>query len=497
MKHKFLKFHNKNFLPRLTSRRQRIGLSRVNIAYKSDGAPVEETVDEDAPKSEVEAIKKIGVQVEGFKKMLGDKADKAEFDKLQSQIKELADGLKDMEADKISQAIESINKANESIHKQLVELQEAAAAEKEAGQAGSRSGRLVATKDIEDFVKATFVDGKKTKDSDGKTIEIATTKAAETFSTATFFEGGPATDATAFTGRLVDPTLYQRRRKTNIILDYFDIRTINVPTLVYLIKIEDGDDPDSLSGDAGGAEWIVCGAEKPKRSFRVTTGESKAKKVAIFGTVEDCLLQDVPSLERWIREDFMDEMREEINSGLLSNNPSVNPDAPQGLTHAATQFTPTPGYADAFATNSTTFIDQLIAVFALFRYRREEAGIAFVSSDVWYRIQHLKDNDLRYQNNNLVYTSTLGQIYIAGTLVVPVDQDDIPSTHVLVVGRDLGFKIYAYGPMVFERGLNADDFRHDRTSFRGYQRFLTFIPDQRVNSVVYDTWANIKAGIEA
>ena len=266
---------------------------------------------------------------------------------------------------------------------------------------------------------------------------------------------------------------------------------------MYLIKVEDGDDAGSASGDSGSADWILCGDEKPQRSFRVTTGRVEAKKVAIFGTVEDCLLQDVPSLERWIREDFMDEMREKINDGLLNNNPAVDPNAPLGLKQNATQFTASPGYANAFVASSTTYIDQLIATFATMRYRREEAAIAFVASDVWYRIQHLKDSDGRYQSNNLVYTNAMGQLYIAGVLIVPVDQDDIPSTHVLVIGRELGFKIYAYGALTFERGLNADDFRHDRTSFRGYQRFLTFIPENRENSVLYDTWANIQAGIEA
>lgn len=499
MKRTFLKFHNKNFLPKITSRRMRIGLSRHNVAYKADAPETE--VEEDAPKSEVEAIKKIGKQVENFATALGAKANQEEITKLQGEITALAQNIKDMEAAKISQAIESINKGNEALQRQIVELQEAAAAEKEAEGGKTKKRRLVSTKDVEAFIKATFgtadKKGGQEKTKDDASIEIATNKAAENFSTATFFEGGADTIDSAFTGRLVDPTLYQRRRKTNIILDYFNIQTINVPELVFLIKVEDGDDADSLSGDSGGAEWIVCGAEKPKRSFRVTTGTSKAKKVAIFGTVEDCLLQDVPSLERWIREDFMDEMREEINSGLLSNNPSVNPDAPQGLTYGATQYTPTPGYNNAFTANTTNYIDQLIAAFATMRYRREEADIAFVSSDIWYRIQHLKDNNLRYQNDNLVYTSTQGQIYIAGVLVVPVDQADIPSTHFLIIGKELGFKIYAYGPMVFERGLNEDDFRHDRTSFRGYQRFLTFLPDHRENSVMYDTFANVKAGIEA
>lgn len=497
MKRKFLRFPDRpvSYLPKIQHRRL-----RLHEAYKSDGgsddspAEFKEIADDS---DEVKAIKTIGRQVHSFKKTLGEKANAEEFKTLNTKIENLAKGIKEMEAAGISQAIKEINEANTKIWKQISEMQEKILEEQEGTGTGAGKKKVfVSTKDVSQFVKETFGDNH-TKTKNEAKIEIATNKAAENFGYATFFEGGPDTDQSAFTGRVIDPTLYQRKRKTNIILDFFDIRTINVPELVFLVKIEDGSDADSLSGDAGGADWILSGAEKPKRSFRVTSEAVKAKKVAIFGTVEDELLQDVPSLERWIREDFMDEMREEINDGLLNNNPAVNPEAPLGLKTNATQFVASPGYADKFVAASTTYIDQLIATFATLRYRREEAGIAFVASDVWYLIQHLKDNELRYQSNNLVYTNTLGQLYIAGVLIIPVDQDDIPSTHVLVVGKDLGFKIFAYGPMVFERGLNDDDFRHDRTSFRGFQRFLTFMPDQRENSVLYDTWANIKAGIEA
>lgn len=505
MKRTFLKFpsYPVSYLPKMISRRMRLGISNANVAYKTD-APADDTPAEFKEAAddtdEVKSIKTIGRQVHAFKKILGEKADATQFTDINKKIDELAKGIKDMETAGISQAIKDINDANEKIWKQIAEMQEKALQEKEEGGKAKKGHKLFTTKQVEDFVKTTFgsTDKKsqeKTKEAAG--IEMEVIKAAETFEYPTFFQGGSDTDITAFTGRFIDPTLYQRRRKTNIIFDYFNIQTIGVPTLVFLVKIEDGSDGDSSSGDAGGAEWILCGDEKPKRSFRVTTGTVSAKKVAIFGTVDDCLLQDVPSLERWLREDFMDEMFEEINDGILNNNPVVNPDAPLGLKTNAIQFTATPGYADHFATNTSNYIDQLIATFALMRYNREEAGVAFVSSDVWYLIQHLKDSEQRYQNNTLVYTNNLGQLYIAGVLIVPVDQDDVPSTHVLVIGRDLGFKIYAYGPMAFERGLNEDDFRHDRTSFRGFQRFLTFMPEQRENSVLYDTWANIKAAIEA
>lgn len=502
MKRTYLKFPTRpvSYLPKIKSRRMQLGLANHNRAYKSEGGTGEATTED--PLTEEKAIEEIGKQVAGFKAILGDKADKAQFESLEKQLQDLQKGIKDMEAAKILETITVINKANESIHAQIAEMQEKALEdkEKEKGANGPKA-KFVTRKQVEDFVKDTFgsaVKGEQTDKSRKETsIELNTNKAAEDFSYATFFEGGPATDQTAFTGRLIDPELYQRRRKTNIILDYFDIRTISVPTLIFLVKIEDGDDADSSSGDSGSAAWIECGAEKPKRSFRVTTGEAKAKKIAIFGTIDDCLLQDVASLERWVREDFADEMREGINSGILSNNPSVDPDAPQGLTYAAVQYEVTPAFNNTFAASTSTFIDQLIAVFAFMRHNREEAATAFVSADVWYRIHALKDTNDRYQNQNLVYTNNLGQIFIAGVLIVPVDHEDVPSTHLLVIGKDLGFKIYAYGSMTFERGFNNDDFRHDRTSYRGFQRFLTYMPTHREKSVVYDTFANVKAAIEA
>lgn len=483
----FSKVHyfQKRLAPKINSKQTRFG----SAAFRSDGEPGEAT-----ELTEAEAIKAIGKQVEQFKTMLGEKADAETFKGLEAQIKELSDGIATMKAEAISDAIKQINASNEKVYKQLLEFQEAQAIEKEnaEGATKTKKANLVDTKDVDAFIKATFEEGVKTN----KAAKI-TLKAAETFGYATFFDGGDATDVSAFTGRFVDPTLYQRKRKRNLILDNFTIRTINVPKLVYLVKVEDGDDGDTSEGDSGGAGWIASGEIKPLRSFRVTTGEVEAKKCAIFGTVEDKLLRDVASLENWIREDFMDEMKEDINDGLLNNDPDTDPDAPLGLLTNAIQYTATPAYADKFTANSTNYIDQMFAVFARMAYNKEEAGIAFVSSDVYYQIMHLKDSEDRYQNNNLVYTNALGQLFIGGVQIVMADQEDIPGTNVLVVARDLGFKIYAYGPMVFERGLNGEDFRYDRTSFRGYQEFMSFIPENRENSVLYDTWANIKAAIEA
>jgi HK97 family phage major capsid protein len=454
---------------------------------KSEGGST--VVEDENP--ELKAIGEIATQIGEFKTQLGDKANEAEFKKVQDELQKLKDGLTTMTSKQVLDSMEKINKQNASILKQIEELQEESAQAKEVTGKKGKVRKLFATEDVKKFISDTFKDGEKTQTP--ASIEM-NMKAAEDFGSPQFFEGGDDTDTTAFTGRFIDPELYKIRHKRNMILDHFMIQTIGVPTLIYLQKEEIGDS-ESISGDPGGAEWILSGTPKPKRSFRVSSARVDAKKVAIFGTVDDELLQDVASLENWIHEDFVEQMREAINDGLLNNNPAVNPEAPLGLKVNAIQYSTTPAFADSFT--DPTYIDALIAIFALMAYNREDAGMAFVSSDVWYRIHALKDTMERYQNNNLIYTNNLGQLFISGVRIEWVDQEDVASTHVIVIGRDLGFKIKAYGAMVFERGLNGEDFREDKTSFRGYQRFLSYIPSNRENSVLYDTWENVFAGIAA
>ena len=443
-------------------------------------------VDDPELTEELKALNAIKKQLTESAKTLGDKADKKDFDDVNKALKELKDGLKDWTGEKIETKMKEVNDGLGKISKQLEEAAEDIAKSKESGK-GKKKGQFITAEQVKAFIDATFKDGRKTKDS--AAIEL---KAAETFGYPEFFEGGSDTDITAFTGRFIDPTLYQRKRKRNLILDNFAIETIGFPTLLFLIKVEIGSGGES-DADAGGADWIVSGAPKPKRSFRVTTGTVDAKKVAIFGTVEDKLLRDVPSLQNWIQEDFSQEMKEEINDGLLNNNPSVDPDAPLGLKQNAIQYSATPAFAAQV--DDPNYIDAIMAVAAYMASLHERPSKVFVSDDVFYAMLILKDNESRYQSNPLVYTNSLGQLYIGGVQVVPSDAEDVPSTHILAISEDLGFKIKAYGPMVFERGLNGEDFREDKTSFRGYQEFLSYIPEHRYNSVLYDTFANILAAI--
>lgn len=459
----------------------------------------------DIKSDELIAIEAVEKQVEGFNKVLGEKADKKSYEEIKGTIEDIKKsltGFADKDGQTVADALKKINDHTDNMVKQISEMQEDLQKRKETP--GKDKIRFFDPEEVQKFLKDTFFNPKEPKSDKTTTMtsfKLNTSlvfkngrkvnKAAEVMGYPDFFQGAD-TDATAFTGRFIDSTLYDIPRKPNLILDYFPIQSIGVPTLVYLEKVEISGESDS-STDTGGADWIASGDEKPMRSFRVQSQKVEAKKIAIFGTVHDELLQDLPSLETWLREDFTDEMREEYNDGVLNNNPSVDPNAPLGLKQNAIQYSVTTAFNGTIL--EANYIDAIIAAAAYMRSLREMPGVAYISSDVWYAIHILKDTDARYLNSNMVYTNGLGELFIAGVKVVPADADDVPSTHLLLVANPSGFNIKNYGPLVFERGLNGEDFRNDRTSFRAYQRVLSYISQHRYNSVLYDTFANIIGAI--
>lgn len=455
---------------------------------------------------ELEAIQKISEQFDAMSKTLGEKANKADMEAarealtaLQASVTALQEALADQEEleqmeEEMEKNMKIVNQHIEKFGKQIEELQQEVAISKDKKSKYFGKREFVSREAVEKFVKDTFNGDEKTHTKASIKINpsMLVSKAAEDFVDPTFYEGAAGTQTDVFTDRFIDPTLYQRKRKRNLILDHFSIQTITVPKLYYMEKKEVSGD-NASSEDVGSADWIASAGQKPKRSFRVTTGEVDAKKVAIFGTVDDKLLRDVASLETWIREDFNDEMREAYNDALLNNNPAVDSTAPLGIKQNAIQYAVTTAFNGSIL--EPTEIDCIVAAAAYMRSLKEQPSMVFISSDLFYKLHILKDTQARYQNSNLVYTNSVGSLFIAGIPVIDVDEEDVPSTHMLLIGADVGFKIKNYGSMVFERGLNGEDFRYDRTSYRAYQEVLSYIPEHRENSVLYDTFDNVIAAI--
>lgn len=445
--------------------------------------------------TEVDAIKAVEKQVKDFAAKLGERASKEEVKEVKDTIEDLKKNIGKYSEKEIDAALDKINKGSEKMATQIGEMLEDVQKAKDNGSHARKAIQLFDDADLQKQVKEMFPDAR-TKTKGGIKLEInkdiiLRTKAAEIMGYPQFFEGvdGVVTDWSAFTGRVIDPRLYERKRKKNFILDNFSIPSIDAPTLIYLQKIEVAGN-DASQEDSGGAAWIASGAQKPMRSFRVTSNKAEAKKVAIFGTVEDKLLRDVPSLRNWIQTDFTQEIREAYNDALLNNDPDVDEEAPLGLYHNAVQYQDIAGFVIA----SPNDLDAILAVIAQLERNHEEAAYVAVSSDKYFQLLALKDSQQRYQNNNLIYTSNVGTLYVAGVPLVKADAEDVATTHVVGVAVD-GFQIRNYGPLVFEAGLNGEDFRYDRTSFRGYQEVLSYIPSHRYGAVIRDTFSNIKTAI--
>lgn len=455
--------------------------------YRNSGAGGEGGAHED------DAFKQISDNVDKIVSQLGEAAKqeevtalKTDIESLKSKVGEMADGAE------LEKRIQSINEKNEKLFNQLVEMQVKASENADTSENVSKGVKPLYTKEE---VKAFTEKALSSKNAKANLV-IEEVKAAETFGIPqSFVTGSGADTAVVASGYQLVPGLVSKRRKTNLMLDYFPIRTINVPYLIYLEKIEVGTGTAPNNGP-GGAAWIESGQAKPKRSFRIQAVRADAKKLAIFGTIEDCLLQDIPSFDNWIRTDFREQLDEVANTGLLRGNPSVNPLEPTGIITNASQYTVTPAFDETVT--AANYIDAIIAAAAsMVTNSKYAAGMAFVSHDIWFRIIALKSSDERYLNNPLVYVNNFGELWIAGVHVIAVDADDIPSTHVLVVAVDAGFRIFRYGGAEIETGWNGTDFQEDKTSYRGWRRYLTYFPANQRGSVIYDTFANILALISA
>ncbi len=386
-------------------------------------------------------------------------------------------------SNEISSKVEGYKKEVKTVKASVSEMAEDLNRLKEgAVNRTSKKAPMVDKTELADFIGKTF-------NSDGRKTSMAASfklspglvfKTADIFGYDNFF-GSPAD--TSVVSRTIDPTFYEAQRKKNLIIDYMPIGTVDTPKMLYVEKVH----------TSGGADWISSGGKKPQRSFEITTTEAVAKKIAIFGTIEDKLLRDLPSVENWIQSDFSSEMREQLNYGLLNGDGSN--DDTLGLLQNAVTFTVTSAFSNAIVDPNT--VDAICAACASMRESKETPGQIFVSYNTYYSLFVIKDGQGRYQNANLVYQNSMGQIFVAGVPVIPVDSDDVDDEHFLLLSIDPGFKIFAYRDLIFERGLNGEDFQYDRTSYRSYQEVISYIPEHRYDSVMYDSWTNVLNAIDS
>ena len=202
-------------------------------------------------KTTLEAIEQISNNVQEYKEILGKKADKETITGLENQLKDLAKNFSELSEKELDKAIEQINKGNKDLSEAVQEMSEDLKELKDNSTGKSNNSREAVEKQIKAFQESFF-------DEDSRknyhTKENITIKAAETFGFNQTFNGdGTGVQIDAFTGREVDPELYQPKRKRNLILDRFRILPVTAPTLYYLEKEVVGN-ASAPANEAGAAD---------------------------------------------------------------------------------------------------------------------------------------------------------------------------------------------------------------------------------------------------
>src|SRR5688572_7893551 len=122
---------------------------------------------------EVEAINKVGEQIKGFEKQLGERASKSEIKEVKETIEDLKKNLGKYSEKEIDAALDKINKANEKFETQLTEMIEDVQRTKESKGEAKSKYQAYDPADLKKFISDTFEeDGKGAKTHVKSTLKM-------------------------------------------------------------------------------------------------------------------------------------------------------------------------------------------------------------------------------------------------------------------------------------------------------------------------------------
>jgi phenylalanyl-tRNA synthetase alpha subunit len=110
---------------------------------------------------EILAIEQVSKQVDGFKKDLGERANKAEVAEVKALLEDLKKNIGTMSEKQIDERLDKINKANEKFEKQLNEMIEDVQKTKDAKGGEAKKFQLYEQADLQKFINDTFEDNGK------------------------------------------------------------------------------------------------------------------------------------------------------------------------------------------------------------------------------------------------------------------------------------------------------------------------------------------------
>lgn len=234
----------------------------------------------------------------------------------------------------------------------------------------------------------------------------------------------------------------------------------------------------------GAAGFIAPGVTKPYISFEVETQISTPVKVAALDKVAQELLDDIDSMESWIKDELRYQVLLEVNTKLMTN--AVTANEPTGIQNLSVAFTQT-----GLSTTNPTYADALRAVVAQMRAGKLQGDITIFINPI-----DSANMDMQKATTSGVYMfppfMTANGKNIAGATIVE-------DNNIAVGSFQAAFLIYyvvkIYKPLVIDFGYVNDDFAKNLLTYRAEMRLHQIFNDQYTGAFVYDTFANVLAAI--
>jgi len=247
-------------------------------------------------------------------------------------------------------------------------------------------------------------------------------------------------------------------------------------------------------GDAG---FVGEGGLKPEVDLQVAVRTVQPKKAAAHSELSEEAIDDVPRMESESRTHIMKRVLLKRQNGILFGDGLGN--NPEGVTTIASAFNPATWTAGQEAAGSTNLKDWVVAAANQIQNAENYAddvdyfpNVAFVNpSDYNGLLVKKASTQGRYMFMNIELGSdrqTLGQVAI-------IAKKEIPSGN-LLIGDFARLNIINYIDYFNRVGYINDQLINNLFTMLGETRFYTLVKELDKIAFVYDTFANIQAGIE-
>jgi HK97 family phage major capsid protein len=239
--------------------------------------------------------------------------------------------------------------------------------------------------------------------------------------------------------------------------------------------------------DTGAAAFIGPGVAKPGISFKLEREVSNAKKIAVSDKLAIELLDDVEGMESYVKNEMVYQLRAKANTTLMSGTESST--VPGGIQGESVTYSLT-----GIETQDPNNFDCIRAVVA----QLAVGHFGGLPVTVFINPVDAANMDLAKSGAQGVYLlppfSTSDGRQIAGATIV--EDNNVTAGYFQAACLDL-FKCLIYKDMTIALGWENDDFTKNLVTYICEMRLHVFHSENDAGAFIYDTFANVKALIDA